>query len=336
MKRACFLLALTACWEEGPPPLSPAADEAVRALIARAQASGSAEDWRAAAARLRQEGRTPEAADALLQAGSAQARPPAVRGELAQIYVELGYADAAARELQSCLQDAPREPQCLLAFGEFLEASQRPSALRQARRVYASFLDAHPAHPAAQQVTRRLARLGGRLAEQPPAAPRASSAPRGPEEGGGTDGEEKPALNEFGAALAKALQAARDGRTADAVRGFEAALAMQPENPGALAGLAEAHLANGDPGASIEAMGRALALAGEDPQVLFVAGALAQRRGDLAEARVHWTKLRELHPPVADQLGISERLASMRGQGGQVAAPGSTRTESADGTSDNP
>jgi len=334
VKRSLVLLALTAgCWEQGPPPLSPEADQAVRALIAEAQASGEAEDWRAAAARLREEGRTLEAADALLRAGSPEARPPAVLGDLAQIYVELGYADAAARELQACLKDAPREPACLLAFGEFLEASQRPSALRQARRVYAAFLDAAPTHPAAGRVRNRLAQLGGRLEEAPPPAPLPPSA--GAEESGDGD-QEKPALNAFGAALAKALQAARDGRTADAVRGFEAALEMEPKNPGALVGLAEAQLANGDSEASIDAVERALDLAGEDPQVLFVAGALAQRRGDPAEARMHWTKLRALHPPIADQLGISERLASMQGSGGQVSAPGFTRRNQADGTPEAP
>ncbi|MEM9115212.1 MAG: tetratricopeptide repeat protein [Myxococcota bacterium] len=331
-----LVLTLGGCWEQGPPPLSAEADREVRALIAQAEASGSSEDWRTAAARLEAEGRTLQAADALLRAGVVKDAPPAVRGDLAQIYVELGYEDAVARELQACLQASPREPECLLAFGEFLEASQSPAALRQARRVYSAFLDAAPDdHPARSRVQSSLAQLGGRLQNIPP-PPGALSDPSAPEAAAPTPEETKPGLNEFGAALARALQAAREGRTADAVAGFKAALQLEPDNPGGLAGLAEAQLANGNVQASVAAMGRALEVAGEDPQVLFVAGALAQRRGDLAEARTHWSKLRALHPPIAEQLGISERLASMAGGGGQVSAPGPAGRMPADGTPDRP
>ena len=320
MKRIAYLIAATvvaACTRyDAPSKLSPAVERELRSLAEAASATETADAWQTVGAIYEREGRWLQAAEAYLRAATAEDSVPAdVRGDLARVYLRLGYEGAVVRELRTCLRDAPREPDCLLTFARLVESQGDPGSLREARRLYTTFLDAAPDHPEADLARSTLAQLGGELREDRTAS--ASTSPPEPPD----DGAPSPQLNPFGAAISRALAAARDGRPEEAVRGFEEALEIQPDNPGALVGLAEALSSAGKATQSDEVLNRALELAPEDPQVLFVAGALAARTGRTGAVVQHWSRLRSLHPEIAEQLGISERLNAMQRGEDRVAAP---------------
>lgn len=148
--------------------------------------------------------------------------------------------------------------------------------------------------------------------------------------GGGTgnsarDGTDNAADNEAGNAagndmvlainaLAQRLRAAPDdadgwytlarsyetlGRYTDAVAAYRQVLRLVPEQPAVLADLADAQLSanQGKPDAeAIAAVARALLADPDQPKALALAGMMALRRGDAAEALVHWERLQALLP----------------------------------------
>ncbi|MGF1508462.1 MAG: tetratricopeptide repeat protein [Myxococcota bacterium] len=316
-----LMMFLAGCLDlDAPPPLTP--EQRARIDRLRAEAENGTGSWATVGDAYRTYGRLLTAADAYRAAAAQPDSDPAVRGKLAQVYLELGYQRPVIRELRTCLKDHPRESECLYAFGRLLEQDGAPSALREARRVYTQFLEVQTDHPEATRVQSVLRQLGGPLAQadvesERSQAPGPSVAGPGPED----EAPDKPELNPFGAALASALDAARAGRVEDAVAFFREALEIRPGHPNALAGLAEAEWSSGRREQAFRTLNEALAVGGEDPQVLFVAGALYLRDGRPQDVRRVWGKLRDLHPRIADQLGISERLASMDRSGGQVRAP---------------
>ncbi|MCW3155440.1 c-type cytochrome biogenesis protein CcmI [Achromobacter spanius] len=144
--------------------------------------------------------------------------------------------------------------------------------------------------------------------------------------GGGTrntarNGTDNAADNEAGNdmvlainALAQRLRAAPDdadgwytlarsyetlGRYTDAVAAYRQVLRLVPEQPAVLADLADAQLSanQGKPDAeAIAAVARALLADPDQPKALALAGMMALRRGDAAEALVHWERLQALLP----------------------------------------
>ncbi|WP_417223021.1 c-type cytochrome biogenesis protein CcmI [Achromobacter spanius] len=144
--------------------------------------------------------------------------------------------------------------------------------------------------------------------------------------GGGTrntarNGTDNAADNEAGNdmvlainALAQRLRAAPDdadgwytlarsyetlGRYTDAVAAYRQVLRLAPEQPAVLADLADAQLSanQGKPDAeAIAAVARALLADPDQPKALALAGMMALRRGDAAEALVHWERLQALLP----------------------------------------
>ncbi|AZS79017.1 c-type cytochrome biogenesis protein CcmI [Achromobacter spanius] len=89
------------------------------------------------------------------------------------------------------------------------------------------------------------------------------------------------------------------GRYTDAVAAYRQVLRLVPEQPAVLADLADAQLSanQGKPDAeAIAAVARALLADPDQPKALALAGMMALRRGDAAEALVHWERLQALLP----------------------------------------
>ncbi len=90
------------------------------------------------------------------------------------------------------------------------------------------------------------------------------------------------------------------GRYSDAVAAYRQVLRLAPDQPAVLADLADALLSanQGAPDAeSIAAVAQALAAQPDQPKALALAGMMALRRGDAAEALAHWERLQARLPP---------------------------------------
>ncbi|CAB3918553.1 c-type cytochrome biogenesis protein CcmI [Achromobacter piechaudii] len=111
------------------------------------------------------------------------------------------------------------------------------------------------------------------------------------------------------------------GRYADAVAAYRQVLRLVPGQPVVLADLADALLSNnqGKPDAdAIAAVAQALANDSDQPKALALAGMMALRRGDAAEALGHWQRLQALLPAGSEaarqiQANISQARAMARG-----------------------
>ncbi|MDH0094635.1 c-type cytochrome biogenesis protein CcmI [Achromobacter mucicolens] len=120
------------------------------------------------------------------------------------------------------------------------------------------------------------------------------------------------------------------GRYNDAVAAYQEVLRLVPGQPAVLADLADALLSarQGQPDeASIAAVAQALNAEPDQPKALALAGMMALRRGDAAEALTHWERLRALLPPDSEaarqiQTNIAQaRAMAASGRAGGAAAP---------------
>ncbi|AUL15550.1 c-type cytochrome biogenesis protein CcmI [Bordetella bronchiseptica] len=90
------------------------------------------------------------------------------------------------------------------------------------------------------------------------------------------------------------------GRYDDAVAAYMETVRLVPDQPALLADLADALLSanGGAPDAKSErVIAQALALQPDQPKALALAGMAALRRGDAAQALAHWQRLKTLLPP---------------------------------------
>lgn len=157
---------------------------------------------------------------------------------------------------------------------------------------------------------------------------------------GASDDDMTLAIN----ALAQRLRAAPDdadgwymlarsyetlGRYTDAVAAYQQVLRLVPGQPAVLADLADALLSasQGTPdAASIGAVAQALAAQPDQPKALALAGMMALRRGDAAEALAHWERLQAQLPPDSEaarqiQSNIAQARAMAAGSTPAAAAP---------------
>ncbi|WP_373981680.1 c-type cytochrome biogenesis protein CcmI [Achromobacter sp. JD417] len=120
------------------------------------------------------------------------------------------------------------------------------------------------------------------------------------------------------------------GRYNDAVAAYQEVLRLVPGQPAVLADLADALLSTrqGQPDeASIAAVAQALQADPDQPKALALAGMMALRRGDAADALTHWERLRALLPPDSEaarqiQTNIAQaRAMAASGTAGGAAAP---------------
>lgn len=116
------------------------------------------------------------------------------------------------------------------------------------------------------------------------------------------------------------------GRYTDAVAAYQQVLRLVPGQPAVLADLADALLSanQGAPDAnSIAAVAQALAAQPDQPKALALAGMMALRRGDAAEALAHWERLQALLPPDSEAARqIQSNIAQARGMVAGGAASG--------------
>jgi cytochrome c-type biogenesis protein CcmH len=114
------------------------------------------------------------------------------------------------------------------------------------------------------------------------------------------------------------------GRYTDAVAAYQQVLRLVPGQPAVLADLADALLSanQGTPDAnSIAAVAQALAAQPDQPKALALAGMMALRRGDAAEALAHWERLQALLPADSEAARqIQSNIAQARGMAAGGAA----------------
>ncbi|MGE8666884.1 MAG: c-type cytochrome biogenesis protein CcmI [Achromobacter mucicolens] len=117
------------------------------------------------------------------------------------------------------------------------------------------------------------------------------------------------------------------GRYNDAVAAYQEVLRLVPGQPAVLADLADALLSarQGQPDeTSIAAVAQALQADADQPKALALAGMMALRRGDAADALTHWERLRALLPPESEAARqIQTNIAQARAMAASGrAAPG--------------
>ncbi|MBB1595509.1 c-type cytochrome biogenesis protein CcmI [Achromobacter sp. UMC46] len=128
------------------------------------------------------------------------------------------------------------------------------------------------------------------------------------------------------------------GRYADAVAAYRQVLRLFPGQPAVLADMADALLSanQGVPDAdSVAAVAQALAAQPDQPKALALAGMMALRRGDAAEALAHWERLQALLPPDSEAARqIQSNIAQARAMtAGAPAAPATAQAQPAGGAS---
>ena len=120
------------------------------------------------------------------------------------------------------------------------------------------------------------------------------------------------------------------GRYNDAVAAYQEVLRLVPGQPAVLADLADALLSarQGQPDeASITAVAQALQADPDQPKALALAGMMALRRGDAADALTHWERLRALLPPDAEAARqIQTNIAQARAMAASGTAGGADAT----------
>ncbi|MDG9971915.1 c-type cytochrome biogenesis protein CcmI [Achromobacter mucicolens] len=125
------------------------------------------------------------------------------------------------------------------------------------------------------------------------------------------------------------------GRYNDAVAAYQEVLRLVPGQPAVLADLADALLSarQGQPDeTSIAAVAQALQADADQPKALALAGMMALRRGDAADALTHWERLRALLPPdseAARQIQTNIAQARAMAASGTAASDATTPAPSA-------
>lgn len=115
------------------------------------------------------------------------------------------------------------------------------------------------------------------------------------------------------------------GRYDDAAAAYREVLRLAPAQPQVLADLADALLSanQGAPdAASIAAVAQALAANPDQPKALALAGMMALRRGDAAQALEYWQRLQALLPPDSE---AARQIESNIAQARAVASAGSAQ-----------
>lgn len=127
------------------------------------------------------------------------------------------------------------------------------------------------------------------------------------------------------------------GRYNDAIAAYQEVLRLVPGQPVVLADLADALLSarQGQPdGDSVAAVAQALQAEPDQPKALALAGMMAMRRGDAAEALTHWERLQRLLPADSDaarqiQTNIAQARAMATGGAGGASVAAASGTSSA-------
>lgn len=271
-----------------------------------------------------------EAADTFKKAKDLGSNDIRIHAGLTTVYFELGYFKAGIEELKSCIQQDRNNPDCLFAYAKLVEPDQSKKAKEELRQVWLRFLAIAPNHRKASYAKSSLERLNAELGpmQTPPPVPSSQPAPpptepdapasRPAQIPGHPDGSPEPRedvgeLNEFGRAIAKAVQAVERNDAKAAEAAFREALKVRPEDAGAMAGLSETLLAQNKADEAVKTIERAYDLDKADPQVRWAFGMIMIRaKKRLPEAVAAWEALAKDDPEYAKRLKIPERLETIK------------------------
>lgn len=120
-------------------------------------------------------------------------------------------------------------------------------------------------------------------------------------------------LNPFGEALRRAYEAVRKNDPPAAEKAFGEALAIRPEDPSALSGLAQALLAQEKVDEAVQAARRGIAADPKDPQARWTYGlVMLKAKRDLEGALSAWETLIKDEPEYANRLRLPEMVARLK------------------------
>jgi cytochrome c-type biogenesis protein CcmH/NrfG len=277
-----------------------------------------------------------DAADTFTAARTAGSNDIRVNAGLTTAYFDLGYMKSGIEELRTCIERDRNNPDCLYAYGRLVEPDTSENARRELRQVWLRFLQVAPTHRKANYVKSSLEQIEAQLAANPPAdgaerqndepadtpppAPPPGGAPI-PGHPGGTpeENEEIGELNPFGVAIAKAIEFVKKNDPVGAEGAFREALKLVPNDPGAMAGLAETLFAQNKQEEAVKTIEKAYEIDPKDAQVRWAFGLIMMRNQiKMAEAIAAWQALADEDPEYAQRLGIPERLEQIK----KYLAPG--------------
>lgn len=275
-----------------------------------------------------------EAVDGYQKAIELGAKDPRVYGALAGLYIKFGYLQSAVDNIKGCMAVDRNDPECMLAIGLLFETDGGKQMQAQARQAFNSMLAVAPNHPKAALVRSKLDQLNARLG--PAEEGEAEEAPHGAEgspHGGGAavdendpnvkdphagiggkpePNEEVGELNEFGAALQRAFEAVQKQDAAGAEKAFREALALQPNDATALAGLSQSLLVLKKYPEAKKNAEAAVKADPKDPQARYTLGMAFMRGAESAEdvkrGIAAWEEFLRDDPEAAKQFRVKEQL----------------------------
>jgi tetratricopeptide (TPR) repeat protein len=279
---------------------------------------GTPEALRDLGLRAESEGQLFEAADALALAQERAPNDFETAGALSRIYVKFDYMEAALQQLRICLVAKPRHVPCLLVLANVLEKDGTPEALRQAQQtleMLTAIADNQGDRAASQAA---LVSVRRKLRAQAHNARTTTSGSTTAEGSAGTEG-----LTPFGEAIRDGF-AARQAQQFQVAKGhFERAIRANPTNATAHAGLIETLLDLHDWAGAETALRKATQVAGDEPETRFIAGLVAEKRGDLSRTVQLWEALAQDVPKFAEQIALRDRISAVR----SLIAKPSTKTD---------
>lgn len=307
-----------------------AAPDDVDAMIAAGEAAGRA-------------GQYFLAADRFKQAIERDAHKPGGYAGLAEAYNKLGFWQQSYETLNFCSQMPSGNEECLIRLGLMLRSDGSKEGLREARRILKLFLERAPNHARAADVARVVQQIEVQLgpegaaeeaAPEQPNVPSSAPAVAGASPHGaggpapvipehqGAGGQEVGALNPFGVAIGRALDAIKKQDAATAETALKEALVIRPEDVGAHALLAETYLHLGKNKEAVASAEKAYALDPNDAQSRWVLGLVMIRTGtNIGKGVEAWRALKRDTPDYAQQLGVTQALEQAEKFSKEGAAP---------------
>ena len=318
MSRALTFVALLAGFVAACEPARPSRrldPETERKIAAaRATAGEDPEALRALGALELEAGQLFQAAETFEKAKTLGLSTPELYAGRSETYRQLGYARASMTALRECFLRDREQPDCLATWALLLEPDGSEGAQKEIQRTWARFMAAAPAdHPKRAYAQSSLDQLNARFGPPtprtpPPGAATSTAAASNPHAGLDASGDVGQ-LNPFGQALQGAYRAWAEERFEDAVKGFQTALELNPEDAPTLAELGRALLDAGRGEEAIAAVERAYALDPKDAQTRFGFGwVLLKQRTRPEEALAAWRALAADDPEYARERGIEQLL----------------------------